>query len=196
MSRKLGVYFCSGCSIGDSISVESLSKVAQGEYAAAVTGSHECLCSPESVERIRTDVRAGNVEAVALAACSPRAKNDAFRFDGRLVVERANLREHVVWSHVPRDENTQMLAEDCLRMALARAQKSEPPVATPADVGRRLLVVGGGITGLTAALEGAEAGYEVVLVEREASLGGALARTRRQFPSEAPFTELEDVSLD
>ena len=80
----------------------------------------------------------------------------------------------VVWSHPPNDEDTQMLAEDYLRMGIARAKKAELPEPFEAEIDKTILVVGGGQTGMTAALEAAKAGYEVVLVEKEAQLGGWL----------------------
>ena len=93
-----------------------------------------------------------------VAACSPRIKTEAFNFDHGSVVERVNLREHVAWCHKPKDEDTQMLAEDYLRMGIARALKTEPLQPLADEISRTVLVVGGGITGITAALEAAAAG--------------------------------------
>ncbi len=90
-------------------------------------------------------------------------------------MERVNLREHVAWCHKPQDEDTQMLAEDYLRMGIARALKTEPLVPLHDEISRTILVVGGGVAGITAALEAAAAGYEVVLVEKEEELGGRAA---------------------
>ncbi len=87
------------------------------------------------------------------------------------MVERVNLREHVAWCHKPQDEDTQMLAEDYLRMGVARALKTEPPKPLADEISKAVLVVGGGVTGITAALEAAEAGYDVFLVEKEEQPG-------------------------
>ena len=131
----------------------SLAKVAAREGKAALCKVHPVLCSGEGVELIRNDLAGGAVNAIIIAACSPRMKTDAFAFDPLTILERVNLREHVAWCHAPKDEDTQMAAEDYLRMGIAKAQRIEKyePVSDP--ISKKLLVVGGGLTGITAALE-------------------------------------------
>jgi len=189
MAKKVGVYLCGGCGIGEALNLARLEKVAQREAKAALVKTHPFLCSPEGVQLIRDDLAAGAIDGVVIAACSPRMKTEAFQFDPRQVLERVNLREHVVWSHPPKDEDTQALAEDYVRMGVVKAQKAEPPEPLAEEIARAVLVVGGGLTGLTAALEAAEAGYEVVLVEKEAQLGGFLAGVRERFPAAPPYLE-------
>jgi quinone-modifying oxidoreductase subunit QmoB len=189
MPRKPGVYICSGCSIGEAVDTAQLAKVARGELKVPVCQVHPFLCGPEGRELIRKDLESGAVDTVVVAACSPRAKTAEFAFDANVVAERVNLREHVAWCHAPGDEDTQMLAEDCLRMGVVKAQKSEPPEALGEAVSKKLLVVGGGVTGVTAALEAAAAGYEVVLVEKEPQLGGFAARLKSRFPTAPNYTE-------
>ncbi|KPK37929.1 MAG: heterodisulfide reductase subunit A, partial [Phycisphaerae bacterium SG8_4] len=179
MEKKVAVYICRGCDIGDSLDIEALSSVA-GENGAAICREHECLCGDDGGELIRQDIRDG-VNALVVAACTPRFKTDTFTFDG-CRTERVNLREHVVWSHEPNDEDTQMLADDYLRMGLARAKKAEIPAPFDEEIDQTVLVVGGGITGITAALDAAGAGHNVVLVEREARLGGWSGKFARTFP--------------
>ncbi len=185
MAEKLGVYICSGCSIGDSLDTEKLVKVATGEYKAPVCRVHPFLCSPEGVDTIRQDLAVPEsgpaVDGVVVAACSPRVKADVFSFDSGAVVERVNLREHVVWCQKLNDEDTQMLAEDYLRMGIVKVQKTEPSAPVSEAVSKKLLVVGGGVTGITAAREAAAAGYEVILVEKQAQLGGFVADLKRRF---------------
>ncbi len=182
---KLGVYICSGCAIGDSIDTQKLAKVARRELKAPVCLVHPFLCGHEGLELIRKDLASGAVDGVVIAACSPRVKTEAFAFDPAMVFERVNLREHVAWCHKPKDEDTQMLAEDYLRMGIVKAKKMEPlePVSEP--VSKKLLVVGGGVAGMTAALEAAEAGYEVVLVEKQPQLGGFRGHAQEALPSGA-----------
>ena len=81
MDKKLGVYICSGCSIGDALNVDALVKVAQKEYKAPVCQVHPFLCGKEGVELIRKDLADDAVNSVVIAACSPRVKTDAFAFD-------------------------------------------------------------------------------------------------------------------
>ena len=197
MEKKIGVYICTGCGIGDVIDRERLSKVATGEYKVPVCKADQMLCGPEGLAQIKKDISSEGVNGLVIAACSPRAKTDVFFFDPlTTVMDRVNLREQVAWSHTPQakegiDEDIQMLAEDQLRMSIVRVQNMDPPDPFKEEIDKRILVVGGGVTGMTSALEAAKAGYEVVLVEREAALGGFARRLYRQLPKGAPYREPE-----
>ncbi len=195
MGRKLGVYTCSGCSIGDAIDVERLVSIAEEEYRPAICKAHPFLCGEDGLSVIKTDLAEGRVDSVVIAGCSPRVKTDAFTFDPQIVTERVNLREHVAWSHEPRTEDTQMLAEDYLRMGIVKAQKMEPLEPVSDGISKTILVVGGGVTGISAALEAADADYDVVLVEKEPQLGGSLATVKKYFPTHPPYTDLEETGL-
>jgi quinone-modifying oxidoreductase subunit QmoB len=173
MDKKIGAYVCSGCGIGDALDIESLSKVATKEAKAAICRTHANLCSQEGAQLIKDDIANEGVNSIIIAACSPRVMYDVFNFDN-CIVDRVNLREQVVWCQKPNDEDTQMMAEDYLRMAGAKVKQMELPVPyqPEEEISRDVLVVGGGLTGLSAALEAAGAGRKVVLVEKEAELGG------------------------
>jgi len=172
MDKKTGVYVCSGCGIGDALNVEKLCELAAKK--ADLCKSHSALCSEEGAQVIRQDIE-GGVNTVVIAACSPRVKSDIFSYDTLTTfLERVNLREHVIWTHPANDEDTQMLAEDYLRMGLAKAQKASPPEPFQETIDETILVVGGGISGLSSALGAAKAGYEVCLVEKSPSLGGLI----------------------
>ncbi len=190
MDKKIGVYICSGCSIGESLDMDALAKVAQSEYKVPVCKVHPCLCGKEGVELIRKDMDDESVNALVIAGCSPRMKTEAFAFDPAMVQERVNIREHVVWCQKAGDEDTQMMAEDYLRMGIVKAQKMEPLEPVEDEISKTILVVGGGVTGITSALEAAAAGYEVVLVEKQAQLGGFVGTLKKRFPQEPPYTEL------
>ena len=108
----------------------------------------------------------------------------------RMVLERINLREQVAWCHEAKHEDTQALAEDYIRMGLVKAGKMEALEALPEDtISRTVLVVGGGIAGISAALDAAAAGYDVVLVEKQPQLGGFMKGLKKAFPTRAPYTE-------
>ncbi len=190
MDKKTAVYVCRGCDIGDSLDLDALGEVAADEFSPEFCRDHACLCGDEGRELISRDIRDEGVNTIVVAACSPRVMGDAFAFDG-VQTERVNLREHVVWSHEPNDEDTQMLAEDYLRMGLTRAEKARIPVPIQEEVERTLLVVGGGVSGMSAALDGARAGYPVVLVEKEEQLGGWMGRFTRQIQHAPPYSEVE-----
>ncbi|MFC1970913.1 FAD-dependent oxidoreductase [Chloroflexota bacterium] len=195
MDKKLGVYICSGCGIGESLDLDKLSGIATKEYKIEVVKTHPFLCGEEGVKLIKKDTEEG-VNTVVIAACSPRVNYDIFSFGTSIVSERVNLREHVIWCHPPGDEDTQMLAEDYLRMGIAKAQKVSPAEPYSEEIDKHILVVGGGITGITAALEAAAAGYEVCLVEKEPSLGGWMTKLHKQYPKQPPYRELTDTGVD
>lgn len=191
--KKVAVWLCQGCDIGDSVDVEALEKVATDECDAASCRTHKFLCGEEGVELIKKDIQDG-ANTLVVGACSPRFNTDTFAFDG-ILTDRVNLREFVAWSHPPNDEDTQMLAEDYLRMGMARAQKAEVPEPADFEIDKTILVVGGGQSGMTAALEASRAGYEVVLVEKEPQLGGWLKEFPRLFPKKPPYRDPEPVDL-
>jgi quinone-modifying oxidoreductase subunit QmoB len=192
MKGKTWVYICSGCGIGEAIDVEALKSGVEGECQLAGCAAHPFLCGEEGVALIRKDVEAEPACNVVVAACSPRVKARAFDMGPETLVERANLREHVAWSHEPNDEDTQMLADDTVRMSVVKAEKgSIPQPHIEETLYRSILVVGGGTTGLSAALDCAKAGYETVLVEKEPELGGWVGGLHRDAPAGPPYDKAE-----
>ena len=184
-----GLYLCEGCGIAEAVDTEALEKLARSEFKLTHCVRGAALCSEEAVASMRHDLAAGTIDRVAIAACSPRMMTDRFRFDGIPLV-RANLREHVAWSQPARVEDTQMLASDQLRMCLAQLSKTAAPQPAPlTDAARTVLVVGGGVSGLTAALEAAKCGYPVVLVERSEQLGGWAAKWSQRMPHLPPYRD-------
>ncbi len=196
MEKKIGVYICSGCGIGESIDPEALSAVA-GEHSAAVCRTDPFLCGAESLARIKADIESEGVNSIVIAACSPRVMTDVFDFPPDKVLERVNLREQVAWCQPAGEEDTLMMAEDALRMGLVRLKESQPPEPFIAeDFSKKILVVGGGLTGMTAALEAARAGYETILVEKEEKLGGYVKDVYRLPPCDPPYENLRDFNLE
>jgi quinone-modifying oxidoreductase subunit QmoB len=202
MDKKYGVYICEGCGIGESLDVEAIKGVADEEGLSAKI--HPFMCSKEGVDFLKAEID-GGVNTLVLCACSRRVNFDTFRFDGCLV-ERVNLREGVVWSH-PRSEfpaltqeekadddkfdRVQLMAEDYLKMGMARVEKIDLPEPYKLEqFSRKILVIGGGMTGMSAALDASKAGFEVTLVEQEPQLGGAALNWRSQLPVADPYEEL------
>jgi len=130
-----------------------------------------------------------------VAACSQRVFPELFDFGGEVLTDRVNLREHVAWCHTPNDEDTQMLAEDHIRMGVARVRTVEPPEALIEESNKDLMVIGGGITGMTAAKSASAAGYKVALIEKEDRLGGWATRFSKVFPKHPPYKDLEDSGV-
>ena len=195
MDQKIGVYICSGCGIGESIDVEALSGVAN-EFKIAKTESHPTLCSEEGAGLIRNDIESGAVNCVVAAACSGRVKTDVFAFDPMTtILERLNIREHVAWCQPAGAEDTQMMAEDYMRMAITRVEKSTLPKPYQEAADKTVLVVGGGVSGLQASLDAARAGYSVMLVEKEPDLGGHMAKWHKTTPTGPPYQEIEEITV-
>jgi quinone-modifying oxidoreductase subunit QmoB len=195
MDKKIGVYVCTGCKIGDSLDVEKLTNVATSEYKVPICKTHSFLCNDDGVEMIKNDIDKEGVNSIVIAGCSMRVNQDVFCFDS-VIFERVNIREHVIWTHEPNNEDTQMMAEDYLRMGIVKAQKMNLPEPYQEEFNKDILVVGGGITGLTSAIETAKAGYKVILVEKEAELGGYAAKLHKQLPTQPPYQNLQEPDIN
>jgi quinone-modifying oxidoreductase subunit QmoB len=196
---KVGAYICKGCGLGERLDTRQLENIAQKEGKAQLVRSHDFLCSESGVATIKADLEKEGVTHVVLAACSRRAKTDAFNFDG-VAMSRANLREGVIWVTPDSDDKkefVQEMADDYVRMACAEAKKMQVPQANPNHGNnKRILVVGGGISGLTAAREAARTGYEVLLVEKTGALGGHAAKLWKRVPNTEPFANPMDTGVD
>jgi len=191
MDTKIGVYVCKGCDIAKSVDVDKLLETAK-EKEAAVYKAHDALCAPEGVQMIRDDVEKEGLNRVSVAACSQRVFPELFDFGKDIVTDRANMREQVAWCHTPNDEDTQMLAEDYIRMSVARLRVANPPEPFIEETSKDIMVIGGGVTGMTAAAAASDAGYKVMLVEKQPHLGGWAAKFRKVFPKNPPYRDLEN----
>ncbi|MGD8387451.1 MAG: FAD-dependent oxidoreductase [Desulfobacteraceae bacterium] len=193
--KKVGLYICTGCGIGDALDIENLGENGTEEQSVAVLKNHPALCSKEGAALIQQDIENEGINTVVVAACSHRVMYDVFDFPG-CIVDRVNLREQVVWTHPPQDEDTQMMAEDYIRMGLAKVGEMELPEAfqPEEEMYKDILVVGGGITGMTAALETAKAGYNAVLVEKAPELGGFQKKVGKI--ASFPYKDVKDNDLN
>ena len=196
MEKKMGVYICTGCGIGDAIDIDPIKDLVDEEFNISICKEHPFLCGPEGVELIKKDIDNEGVNTIIICACSPRVNHDVFSFGPDKIVERVNLREHVAWSQEPKNEDTQMLAEDYVRMGCSKAKDMELPEPFKADqeYSKDILVVGGGLAGMTAALEVAKAGYKAIIVEKEDSLGGFLKKMKKRVAP--PYEDLYDTGLE
>ena len=196
---KMGAYICTGCGIGDRLDVSQLEMTATRDGKAAVCKTHEFLCSEAGVKMIQDDIDNEGVNHLVLAACSRRAKTDAFNFEN-VAMSRANLREGVIWVRPDTDEmreTTQEMADDYVRMACAEAKHMGiPKPSGEQGVNRNILIVGGGVSGMKAALEASKAGYTCSIVEKTGQLGGATAQLYKKIPTRAPYADPEDTGVD
>jgi quinone-modifying oxidoreductase subunit QmoB len=193
---KVGAYICKGCGLGERLDCGQLATIAEREGKAKLVREHEFLCNAEGVAMIQNDIDNEGVNKVMIAACSRRSKTEAFSFEN-VAISRANLREGVIWVRPDTDEakeTTQEMAADYVRMGCAEIKYMNVPHSSGEGTtgSNSLLVAGGGIVGMTAAIEAAAAGYPVTLVEKSGQLGGGAAFEYKRVPEHMPYAELED----
>jgi quinone-modifying oxidoreductase subunit QmoB len=185
---KIGVFLCTGCGIGDALDVDAVIDAAN-DKGCACTLTHGCFCSPEGLDAIRGSVSDNGLNGILVAACSERAKTREFSSltEGAASMFRVALREHCTWSHEAGNEDTTMLAQDMVRMGLARLDgvKAIKPLAE--EISDTVMVVGSGRAGLEASLAAAGLDHPVVLIESDNQLGGRMAAQKSIPPEEPPY---------
>ena len=187
---RIGVYVCHcGLNIGGSVDCEALALEASKLEDVVVSEAQLYTCSEPGQERIKSDIEKHNLNRIVVAACSPRMHEPTFRQcvqDAGLnpyLLEMANIREHCSWVHLHDRASATEKSKDLVRMAISRARLLEPQEEIDIPVKQKALVIGGGVAGIQAALDLADSGYEVVLVEKEPSIGGRMAQIDKTFPT-------------
>jgi heterodisulfide reductase subunit A len=191
--KKLGVFICHcGVNIAGTVDVKSVAeKIGKIEDVAHST-EYIYMCSEPGQQTIREAVRQKGLDGVVVACCSPNMHENTFRKAVKsqgmnpYLCEIANIREQCSWVHQKEKEEATRKAEEIIRSTLEKVRRNESLEAIAVAVNRRVLVVGGGIAGITASLDLAEGGYEVILLEREPALGGHMAQLSRTFPDLDP----------
>ncbi len=196
VETKTGVYCAADREIKGALNLEALEKVAVGEMKVAVFRTHEKISSAKGVELIRKDIAESELNRIVILDRSCRAYPGLFDLGPEVIVEQVPFRELVVWTHEPNHEDTQMLAEDYVRMFVAKVQRAELPEPEKTEISSLVMVIGGGVAGLRTALNCARTGHEVVLVEKEDHLGGWSKRWSKTFPTTPPYTEIRDNGID
>ena len=199
---KVGGYLCTGCGIGERLNVKALTNVAVKEGRIAFCKTHDFLCSQAGVEQIKADLAAAGedkVDRVVIMACSRRAKTESFSF-GTTPMSRVNLREGVIWvrpAEAENDETTQEMAVVYIRMGCAEIKAMhEAQPSGEQSRNKHIMIVGGGITGMTAALEAAKAGYYASIIEKSDKLGGVMGQLYKRQPERSPFQDPQDTGVD
>ena len=182
MSR-IGVFVCHcGLNIASTVDVERVAETLRHYPGVAFAADYKYMCSDPGQALIQRSIREHNLDGVVVAACSPAMHETTFRkaADEAGVnayrVEIANIREQISWPHRDEPQEATRKAIETVRSLVEKVRGDEPLTPLTLPIVKRALVVGGGIAGLTAALDIAEAGYPVVLVERSQRLGGRMAQ--------------------
>ncbi len=188
MSR-IGVFICHcGENISRTVDVERVAAAARKLPGVAFAIDYKYMCSDPGQGLVKKVVVEQRLDGVVVAACSPRMHEKTFRNAVKsaglnpFLCEMANIREHCSWVHEDREEATAK-ALDIVRLMVERVKKNKAlqPITVP--ITKRSLVIGGGIAGIQAALDIADCGHQVVLVEREPSIGGHMAQLSETFPT-------------
>jgi heterodisulfide reductase subunit A len=189
MEPKVGVYICHcGANIANTVDVEAVTEFAKTIPFVAVARNYKFMCSDPGQELIKNDIKELGLNRVVVASCSPRLHEQTFRravADAGLnpfLFEMANIREQCSWVHEDKTQATEK-AKALVSAAIKRVLHHTPLETKVVPVNPNTLVVGAGIAGIQAALEIADAGYKVYLVEREPSVGGHMAQLDKTFPT-------------
>ncbi|MGY5876751.1 MAG: FAD-dependent oxidoreductase [Candidatus Thorarchaeota archaeon] len=199
---RIGVFVCHcGHNIAGTVDVESVALAAEKLPFVAYSTHEMFMCADAGQQLIREKIKEHNLDRVVVASCSPRMHEPTFRRVveeadlNRYLFEQVNLREHVSWCHMREPELATEKAKDLIRMAVARAaQLAALPIKT-VKILPKTLVVGGGIAGIRAALDIADRGFEVLLVEKDEKLGGNVVRWSHVFPSDKSGKEILDPMI-
>ena len=189
MERKIGVYVCHcGSNIAGTVDVEQVADFAKDLPSVAVTRDYKFMCSDPGQELIKNDIKELGLDRIVVASCSPRLHEQTFRRTlasadlNPYLFEMANIREHCSWVIEDKEAATEK-ARALVSAAVRRVFYNEPLERKEVPVDPNTLVVGGGIAGIQAALEIADSGNRVYLVEREPSIGGRMAQLDKTFPT-------------
>jgi heterodisulfide reductase subunit A len=189
MERKIGVYVCHcGANIAGNVDVAKVIEHVKGLPSVAVARDYKFMCSDPGQALIKNDIREQGLDRVVVASCSPRLHEATFRRTlasaglNPYLFEMANIREQCAWVHEDKAKATEK-AQALINAAVRRVFFHQPLETKKVPVNPATLVVGAGIAGIQAALEIADAGRKVFLVEREPSIGGNMARLDKTFPT-------------
>ena len=187
---RIGVFVCHcGSNIAGTVDVESVVEKAKTLKGVVFAEHDKYMCSQPGQALLREKIRSLNLDAVVVAACSPKLHEATFQKAcaeaglNPYCLEIANIREQCSWIHQDDKEGATKKAKTILSMAVAKARRLEPLEDIKVDMTKRALVIGGGIAGIQAALDIADSGYEVILVERDPSIGGHMAQLSETFPT-------------
>lgn len=187
---RIGVFVCDcGLNIAGAVDTAEVTAWAETLPDVACVVRNTYTCADPGQNEIRDAVREHRLNRVVVASCTPRQHEPTFRqcvLEAGLnpyLMEMANLREHCSWVHPGDWEGATAKAKDLIASAVARARFLEPQQELKVPVTRRALVIGGGVAGIESALELADAGHDVVLVEKQASIGGIMAQLDKTYPT-------------
>lgn len=188
--KRIGLFVCwCGSNIGGVVDVPGIARETGSLPGVIFSTDYKYMCSEPGQELIIQAVKEHRLDRVVMASCSPRLHEQTFRKTlaraglNPYMLEMANIREQCTWVHSHEPEKAYRKVLALIRRAVSKAARLEPLFESSIQITKRALVVGGGIAGIQAALDIAEAGHEVILLEREPSIGGKMAMLDKTFPT-------------
>ncbi len=190
VEARIGVYVCQcGLNIAQTVDCQQVAEAVQDMDGVVVSKHVPYACSEPGQMGIVEDITENSLNRVVIASCSPRLHEPTFRKMlikaglNPYLLEMANLREQCSWVHMNEKGAATDKAEDLVRMAVSRVRLLAPLYETTLPMTKRTLVIGGGVAGIQTALDLADNGYKVTLVEKSPSIGGMMARLDKTFPT-------------
>jgi heterodisulfide reductase subunit A len=187
---RIGVFVCDcGLNIAGTVDTEAVAKYSETLADVVAVVRNKYTCADPGQNEIKKAIRDHQLNRVVVASCTPKIHEPTFRqcvADAGLnpyLYEMANIREHCSWVHQDEKEKATEKAKDLVRNAVARARVLEPQLEAEVPVTRTALVIGGGVAGIQSALDLADAGHQVYLVEKEPSIGGIMAALDKTYPT-------------
>lgn len=187
--QKIGVFVCwCGSNIAATVDVKAVAEAAKAEPGVVFATDYQYMCSESGQSIIKDAIKEYGLTGIVICSCSPRMHEATFRKAAQsaglnpYMVEIANIREQCSWIHKDMAEATEK-AIILARAAIAKVQLNKPLIAGESEVVKRALVIGGGIAGIQTALDIAEAGYKVDIVEKKPTIGGKMSQLDKTFPT-------------
>ena len=187
--HRIGVFVCHcGTNIAATVDIDRVVEAAAKEPGVVHAEDYQYMCSEAGQLKVREAIKEKQLTGIVVCSCSPRMHENTFRQAAQraglnpYMVEIANIREHCSWIHKDREEATEK-AIILARAAIAKVMLNAPLTAGTSRVVKRALVIGGGIAGIQTALDIAEAGYKVDIVEKTPSIGGRMSQLDKTFPT-------------
>ncbi|HKM48749.1 MAG TPA: FAD-dependent oxidoreductase [Terriglobales bacterium] len=194
---RIGVFVCHcGTNIARVVNVPDVVEYAKTLPNVVYAENNLYTCSNDTQDRIKEQIAEHNLNRVVVASCTPRTHEPLFRNTlaeaglNPYLFEMANIRDQCSWVHMHEPEQATQKSKDLVRMALAKSRMLQPLHRQTVKVEKSALVIGGGLSGMTAALALARQGFDVYLVEKEHELGGSLRQTYYLLNGENPQAEL------
>jgi len=187
---RIGVFVCDcGLNIAGTVDCKAVAEYAETLDDVVAVVRNKYTCADPGQNEIKRAIEEHNLNRVVVASCTPKIHEPTFRNCveeaglNPYLFEMVNIREHCSWVHQQEKEKATEKAKDLVRSGVARARFLEPQIEEEVPVTKAALVIGGGIAGIQAALDLADAGHKVYLVEKEPSIGGNMAAIDKTYPT-------------